>query len=501
MLFKGERTMKIPCLLNACTIRQRLIMLNTVTIALVLCLVSIYSYQLISLENNVVTMEQVDDLFNTILGLRRYEKNIMLHLDEGNSDKAASALEEIDKYITELDPKIQSSHARETFENLHKNFTEYQTIFNRWCATDECVSLTAEQNDAHLIRQTGQKMVEDATELARINRIFISKGVKGILFWLTFIPALIFTTGAFLFFSQVKNILNRLSSLQKGTKSLAAGEFIQIPVLEHPDEITELVTNFNGMVEALEEKQEELIQSKKMASIGTFSSGIAHEINNPLNNISLSTDTLLEEFDSMDEEESREILDDIMEQTERASKIVRNLLDFSRAQSSETQPLFIDFILHKTTDLINNELRIHKIAIEKDIADMMPEVNGDLQKLQQVFLNLIINAEQAIGDFGTITVKARATDDGFIRTDIIDNGPGIAQENLEQIFDPFFTTKEAGKGTGLGLSIVYGIVKKHGGYIEVASTLGEGTTFSVYLPAINSSDAKPEHTEGRHTET
>jgi len=225
-----------------------------------------------------------------------------------------------------------------------------------------------------------------------------------------------------------------------------------------------------------------------MASIGTFSSGIAHEINNPLNNISLSTDTLLEEFDSMDEEESKEILDDIMEQTERASKIVRNLLDFSRAQSSETQSLYIDFILHKTSDLINNELRIHKIALKKDIANMMPQINGDLQKLQQVFLNLIINAEQAIDNFGTITVKARETEKGFIRTDITDDGPGIAQKNLEQIPDPFLTTKEAGKGTGLGLSIVYGIVKKHGGYIEVASTLGEGTTFSVFLPILNKKD-------------
>ncbi len=476
-------------------------MLNAITIILALGLVSIYSYQLISLENNVVTMEQVDDLFNSILGLRRYEKNIMLQLDDGNVEKAASALNEINKYLIELEPKIQSDHASEIFTNLKEDFFGYQTIFNRWCATDECVSLATEENDAHLIRKTGQDMVEHATELARINRIFISKGVKGILFWLTFIPAIIFTTGTILFFSQVKNILKRLSSLKQGTKILAAGEFTQLPVSDHPDEITQLVTNFNQMVEALEQKQEELIQSKKMASIGTFSSGIAHEINNPLNNISLSTDTLLEEFDSLDPEENFEILNDIMEQTERASKIVRNLLDFSRAQSSETQSLYIDFILHKTTALIKNELRIHKVTLNKDIADNMPEVNGDLQKLQQVFLNLIINAEQAIGDFGTITVKSRVTDDAFIRTDIIDDGPGIAQENLEQIFDPFFTTKEAGKGTGLGLSIVYGIVKKHGGYIEVASTLGEGTVFSVYLPAITSSKAIPVEGEGRQTET
>jgi signal transduction histidine kinase len=271
--------------------------------------------------------------------------------------------------------------------------------------------------------------------------------------------------------------------LRKATKDLAAGEFKVIETTDmSSDEISRLINNFNQMVVALKQKQEELIQSKKMASIGTFSSGIAHEINNPLNNISLSADTLIEEFDSMKEEEVLEILDDIMIQTERASKIVRNLLDFSRIQSAEMQPLDIRLILHKTAELIANELRIHKIVLNKDIADQLPLINGDMQKLQQVFLNLIINAEQAIGEYGTITMKAWVTDKGFIRTDICDNGPGISQENLDQIFDPFFTTREAGKGTGLGLAIVYGIVKEHGGYIEVASTLGEGTSFSVYLP-------------------
>ena len=467
---------------NPHSIKQRLMLLYGITIVLILALVSTYTLQVVTLERKLETMEQVEDVFNSILGLRRYEKNIMLQLGEKNVTNADQSLRQIEIYLEELAPKIKTVEAKKLFERLKADFTDYQTIFNTWCATNECITHAAEQEDSHIVRQQGQKLMESAAELARFNRKNISHGFKIILFWLTFMPAAVLLCGVILFFSQMQSILNRLASLKQGTKTLAAGEFKQLPMLNPPDEITQLVKNFNEMVVALEQKQEELIQSKKMASIGTFSSGIAHEINNPLNNISLSTDTLLEEFDSMDEDETREILDDIMAQTERASKIVRNLLDFSRAQSSETQALYIDFVLHKTTNLIANELRIHKIALKKDIADMLPQVNGDLQKLQQVFLNLIINAEQAIGDFGSIIVKARATDNGFIRTDIIDNGPGIAQENLEQIFDPFFTTKEAGKGTGLGLSIVYGIVKKHNGYIEVASELGKGTTFSVFLP-------------------
>jgi signal transduction histidine kinase len=469
---------------NQCTIRQRLILLNTITTVLIVALVSIYSYQLISLENKLVTMEQVDDLFNNLLEVRRHEKNIMLGLNEGSVTKAKKSLQKISNHFKELSSNIKEPSEKELFQQLEKEFTAYKVIFDSWCGTDEkCIVDTAQQEDSHLIRQQGQKLLDNVSRLVHIRRKNINHGFKEILFWLTFMPAVIFMGGAILFFSQVRSILRRLATLKQGTENLAAGDFQIIPATESStDEVSGLIENFNQMVEALEQKQEQLIQSKKMASIGTFSSGIAHEINNPLNNISLSTDTLIEEFDSMEEDEIKEILNDIMDQTERASKIVRNLLDFSRAQSSEMQPLYIDFILHKTTDLIANELRIHKIALQKDIADLLPQVNGDLQKLQQVFLNLIINAEQAIGDYGTITVRARKMANGYIRTDITDTGSGISQEHLDQIFDPFFTTKAAGRGTGLGLAIVYGIVKKHGGYIEVASTLGKGTTFSVYLP-------------------
>ncbi len=483
--------MQIPCMFNQCTIRQRLILLNSITIVLIVALVSIYSYQLISLENKMVTMERVDDLFSNILEVRRYEKNIMLQLDDDNVTKAGQSLQKIDISLEELLPQFSELSEKKVFLDLKDSFTKYKVIFDHWCANEECVTDPAQQDDSYLIRQEGQTLTDNAAELVHLKRKHISEGFKGILFWLTFMPAVIFICGLILFFSQIRSILSRLSSLDQGTKNLAAGEFKIIPTTDtSPDEISGLIDNFNQMVGALEQKQEELIQSKKMASIGTFSSGIAHEINNPLNNISLSTDIILEEFDSMEDEEIKEILGDIMTQTDRASKIVKNLLDFSRAPSSKMQPVYIDFVLHKTTDLIANELRIHKIALKKDIIDLLPQVNGDLQKLQQVFLNLIINAEQAIGDYGTITIQAIEIYKGYVRVNVSDTGPGIAQENIDQIFDPFFTTKATGKGTGLGLSIVYAIVKEHGGYIEVASKLGEGTTFSVYLPVYHDTENK-----------
>jgi len=474
--------MKFPCLFGQCTIAQRLILLNIVTAVLIIALVGIYSVQVVSLENKLVTMEEVDDVFNRILELRRYEKNILLHLSKDSVSKAAATLDELEMTFGKLSGDLTTFEAKAVFRELLSGFRKYRHIFNEWCKVNSCASEPGEGEQALLIRKQGRFLVSEASSLVSMIRRNISEGFKEILFWLTFVPAVLFIIGSTLFFTQTKNILNRLSSLQQATRDLAAGEFKPIPAPETADEITALIQNFNDMVQALEEKQEQLIQSKKMASIGTFSSGIAHEINNPLNNISLSTDTLLEEFDTMDKEEIREILEDIMEQTERASKIVRNLLDFSRAQATEEEPIYLDYVLHKTLELIGNELRINKIALHKEFPESIPLIRGDLRKLQQVFLNLIINAEQAIGQYGSITVRVQTTDSGFIRTDIIDTGPGISQENIDKIFDPFFTTKEAGKGTGLGLAIVYGIVKKHGGYIEVASEQGKGTTFSVYLP-------------------
>ncbi len=485
--------MQLPCFFTHCTIRQRLILLNIITVMLITALVSIYSYQLISLENELVTMEQVDDLFKNILEVRRYEKNIMLDLDENSVPNAQDALKKIKLHFEKVSANIKSTAGKKLFIDLQETFNEYNTIFIRWCATDECTTGKTREISSRLVREQGHKLVDSATELVHFKRKNISHGFKGILFWLTFTPAIILIAGAILFFSQLRSILSRLSSLKQGTEHLAAGEFEVIPVTDSlGDEVSGLIDHFNEMVKALEQKQEQLIQSKKMASIGTFSSGIAHEINNPLNNISLSADILLEEFDSMDEDETKEILADIMTQTERASKIVRNLLDFSRVQSSEMQVMYIDFILHKTTDLIANELHVHKITLKKDIADQMHQINGDLHKLQQVFLNLIINAEQAIGDHGTITVRARELERGYIRTDIIDTGSGISQEYIDQVFDPFFTTKEAGKGTGLGLAIVYGIVKEHKGYIEVTSKIGVGTTFSVFLPIYAEDETRQE---------
>ena len=283
--------------------------------------------------------------------------------------------------------------------------------------------------------------------------------------------------------------MQRMSFLQKAIRDLTNDNFTPIrDSKEENDEVSELLLAFNKMASELNTKQNQLIQSRKLAAIGTFSSGIAHELNNPLNNISLSADTLLEEGNSLGVEEAKEILDDIMIQTDRASRIVKKLLDFSRDKAPETIRLNIKDVINSTVNLITNQLKINSIWVENYIPEDLPEINGDPQKLQQVFLNLFLNSIQVMPDGGLIYLEVLKEPNGYIRINVGDTGCGIAPKHQEHIFDPFYTTKEVGKGTGLGLSIVYGIIKKHGGYIEVKSKMNIGTTFSVYLPIAEQSD-------------
>jgi two-component system NtrC family sensor kinase len=222
-----------------------------------------------------------------------------------------------------------------------------------------------------------------------------------------------------------------------------------------------------------------------MAAIGNLTAGIAHELNNPLNNISLTTEALIDEFDDWDKEDKLRMLNTIAAQVERAGTTVANLLDFTRRDESSFEEVSVNDILNRTVALIGNEISLNNIQLKLDLSDNLPRLMGNVHNLQQVFLNLFLNAIQAMPDGGSLTVKSYV-DDGQIRIDVGDSGVGIPPENLDKIFDPFFTTKEVGKGTGLGLSVSYGIIRKHHGRVTVTSDVGKGTTFTITLPVSNS---------------
>ena len=227
--------------------------------------------------------------------------------------------------------------------------------------------------------------------------------------------------------------------------------------------------------------QQQLIQSEKLASVGTLISGVAHEINNPLGNI-LGRVQLLQH--AISDDTSRRDLQTVRDECERAIRIVRNLLSFTREHQPETTLVSLNDTLDQVLELRAYELSVSNIELGKDFQADLPEISADPHQLQQVFLNLVINAEQAMTAAhgrGSLSITTQRVGDA-VQVVVTDDGPGIPEELISQIFDPFFTTKEVGAGTGLGLSVCFGIVEKHGGEMHVRSEEGKGTTFTVELP-------------------
>jgi signal transduction histidine kinase len=244
------------------------------------------------------------------------------------------------------------------------------------------------------------------------------------------------------------------------------------------------VSAINRMMSELEKRQEQLIQSRKIVSIGTLTAGIAHEINNPVNNLSLTLEALIEDGEQMDPRERQQLYQEAMDQADRTSEIVKNLLEFSRASHPKVETVDLEELVDKTARLVNNEMKLNNIRFAKKIADGIPRVRLDKGGLQQVLLNLFINSLQVMGKDGELSVSIdRAEHPGEVRIDVVDSGPGIPEEFLGQVFDPFFTTKKEGEGTGLGLSVSYSIIEKNGGRMEVSNQPGQGACFSIYLPA------------------
>ncbi len=232
-----------------------------------------------------------------------------------------------------------------------------------------------------------------------------------------------------------------------------------------------------------------MIQSSKMAALGKMAAGIAHEINNPLAVIGEKAGwikDLLSEEDITGNPNYQEFEDAVRKieyHVDRAKKVTHRLLGFARRMEPRQEKVDINKTLNETVDFLENESRFRNIDIQIDPQPDLPETTSDSSQLQQVFLNIINNAIDAISKNGEIRIKTRYhLKNNEARIEISDNGPGIPKEDIDKIFDPFYTTKEVGQGTGLGLSIVYSIIEKLGGRIMVASELGLGTTFTIYLP-------------------
>jgi len=229
----------------------------------------------------------------------------------------------------------------------------------------------------------------------------------------------------------------------------------------------------------LEETRMQLVQSDKLASIGRLAAGVAHEINNPLGGITIYSHLALEDLPK--ESSSYQNLLKVVNLAERCKKIIKGLLDFSRQREFEIKSVNVNDIIEEIFSLVETQALFQNIEITKALDPNLPPIRGDKSQLQQVFINLTINAAEAMEDRGRLIVKTSVIDD-FIEIKFSDNGTGIPPENIEKIFEPFFTTKSEENGTGLGLAVSHGIITEHKGTISVESTLNEGTTFTIKLP-------------------
>ena len=258
------------------------------------------------------------------------------------------------------------------------------------------------------------------------------------------------------------------------------------------DRIGEMNTQLEQWAETLERKVQDrteqlartqavMARQQHLASIGQLAAGVAHEINNPLTGV-LTFAHLLRDKENMDEQD-KEDLDVIINETIRAGEIVSGLLDFARERTSKREPLAINDVIRQTMRLMRSQKPVKRVTIEEQLDGNLPKVNGDKNQLEQVLLNLSLNAFEAMPDGGTLTIRTLAQD-GNVLVKVTDTGHGIKKEHLDRIFEPFFSTKPVGKGTGLGLSVSYGIVQQHGGSLEVDRVEGAGTTFTIVLPSI-----------------
>ena len=295
--------------------------------------------------------------------------------------------------------------------------------------------------------------------------------------------------GLILIIVYTRYLLKPIDTIVNMSRKVIKGDLKARSGISPPGEMGVLCESIDRMAEAIENRENELqritrqqiTQSEKLASIGRLSAGIAHEINNPLTGILTFAHMLRQKQNAVPE--NLEDIEVIIRETKRIQDIVKGLLDFARQTPSTEIYIDINNIIHQTLNLIKSQKEFRKITMEERYEEKMPLYYGDKNQLQQVFLNIILNAAEAISGSGTITVTTQLTDNDLVIA-VQDTGCGIKKENLNKIFDPFYTTKPAGKGTGLGLSISYGIIESYNGHIICESGEGSGTTFRICLPLI-----------------
>jgi two-component system NtrC family sensor kinase len=466
-------------------IENNIILSNVFNITLIL-LVGFFAMENLNVMlTKLRFVEIADDLNASFLEMRISEKNYFLYGDETAlfeiRDKINNTMESIEAVKNDISRAIGESNL-EKLQDYLKSYSVAVEEMRRSGSRDIQMET--------MLRAAGRKLREfsDATtklEKRRVNEIISnSKKVLFYAFWAIVVMAIVVSH----FISQ--KILRSLREIERLAKSISQGNFDGIKGMLPADEFGAVMSAINTMSEELKTREEELIQSKKLASLGVLTAGVAHELTNPLNNISMIAQNFMEYHDFLNKESRIELMKKVEGEAERIQEIVKNLLDFSKPKEANLKETDINDTVQKSLKLMQNTLDISNIETTLALRSGLPRVFIDDHQIQQVLVNLILNAVHAMSPGGTLYLATeRGENENTVRIDVRDTGKGIPPEFLPHIFDPFFTTKGVG-GTGLGLSVSYGIIKNHKGTIKVESTVGAGTTFTIELPVYKGKEAR-----------
>jgi two-component system, NtrC family, sensor kinase len=449
-------------------------------------------YSLHILEQKIRYLEDVGKLEESVLEIRRFEKNYFLYGDKDSLSTAMYHLNRAERILEKNSQKLEAlSSPRQTadFRNALTQYSGSLTHCSGFAANDCSAGPGPTRECAGEIRRLGASMADFAEGVAKRKRNSISDAMRSggrlPLLGLLVAGCGFFAIGSFLF----TKVTRSLRLLELGVSRIVQGEFEPLAPLPPERDIRTILIAFNGMAARLRTREEQLVQSKKLAALGAMLAGVAHEVNNPLSNISSSCEILLEELDEGEKEFQRKLLTKVLEQVERARTLILSLLEFSRTKELNPESVNLKKLINGTIDQLGPS-KPEGVRIVMEMDEKI-HIYVDPRKMEQALTNLISNAVQAMDGQGKVTIRAWAATDGTVKIRISDSGSGIPEEDISKIFDPFYTTKDVGKGTGLGLFITHDIIQRNKGSIQVKSVPGKGTVFTLRVPAAEPSHAQP----------
>jgi signal transduction histidine kinase len=475
------------------SLRQKI----TVTYAVIGVLIlgiSLFTVEELKLvEDKVLRTESTSALFDSVLEVRRYERNFFLYAQEADYRQNLAYVAKT-RHLLEGET-TDSVLVAETNDipKLREGLQQYSQVMQRY--HDAPQRRPALQTE---VRSAGQNIVAIAQNIVtsehRAVRSLLSTLRDVLLISIGTVVVLVIAMGRGLAMSVVKP----LKHIEEDVDAVSRDMDDHLTLASNDREIVSITEAFNNLLRELELRRNHLLRSEKLASLGTMLSGVAHELNNPLSNIWTSCQILQDDLERTSAEEQRVLLRQIDEQSVRARNIVRSLLDFARDREFVKERVTLRPLIVQTLRFLKGEVPAG-VSIDVDVDEALT-VDADKQRLQQVFLNLIKNAIDAVGEQGEVRVEARPFRAGDappediplskrcgvagegIEIRVRDNGPGIPENVLPRIFDPFFTTKDVGRGMGLGLFIVYEIIEEHDGCINAANAEDGGTLIRFWLP-------------------